>query len=444
MLKVLLLLIAAGINIGSAYAQPVIDDFAFLSRLSESDQPLQRVELPIEVLMSLTRNDLGDVQVFDSTGKLLPSWVRQKPTQKISQQEDLVFHQFSTFYKLHSKTISTRQIQNQHNQSSEFKTTETIPIHSARHDYIIELTEKQRKHGLKYIQLQWKHEPSDQMLTLRVEVGKDLDKWKTLHTSKNLSNQDSRKTEWIRIEGIPRGYNYIRLIAVKTVQSFDLQKVSAVREYTKPVATIWHSLAALQRDKQLEGFYRFTLPQGLRPHQMRLKPVQQQSFIKGDLYASNDDFNHKITIKRGWQQHSFNDSNVIQASKPLQVRTFNYKNWWFYSGQTLENPPEIEIGFAKYEMLFLNNNNGPFTLAWGNLEASPPANDLLGILGKSAQEMQGELVSITDIEIAGGASRLKSEAKIPWLKWLLWLLLFMAVLITAWMALTLYRDMNTE
>lgn len=444
MLKVLILLIAVIMSAGAAQARPEIEDFAFQSKLSASDQALQRVELPIDVLLSLTRNDLGDVRVFDASAMPMPSWVRQKAAQSSHEQVALIFHRFSTFRDLHSKTVSTRQIQNQHNQTSELQTIETIPVKSAQQDYIIELNKKQQQPGLKHIQLQWTHEPSEQMLKLRVEVGNNLDHWKIIHGSKNLTNRDSRKSEWTTIEAIPSGYKYIRLTSLKPVQSFELLKVSAIYEYKKPIDPIWHTLAVLQKDEKNKGLYRFTLPQGLRAHQMRLKPVQQQSFIKGDLYASHEDWKHKITLKRDWQQHSFNTSNEIQASKPVQIKSYNYKNWWFYSNQELDNPPQIEVAFPVYELLFLNNNNGPFKLTWGNFDAFEPANDLIGMLGKSEQETQGEQVSLTEIQTAGGASRLTPDETKPWLKWFLWLLLFMAVLVTGMMALSLYRDMNPD
>lgn len=427
---------------GISHAQSDIEEFAYQAQLSESDQALQRVELPIEVLLSLTRNDLGDVLVFDASNKPVPSWIRQKPIQYRSEQIDFKFHRFSTFREMHSKTLSTRQVQNQDNETSELQIIETIPVQSTRHDYIIELTQKQQQPGLQHIQLEWKHQPADQMLRLRVEAGKDLDHWKTLHETKNLTNRDSSKVEWTQIESIPSGYKYIRLTPLKPVESFELLRVSGIYEHKQSNDPLWHTLAVLQRDEKQEGLYRFNLPEGLRAHQIRLKPFQQQSFIKGDLYASKDEFEHKITVKRDWQQHSFNTANEIKASKPVQIKTLNYKNWWFYSRQALEHSPELEVAFPVYEILFLNNNNGPFKLVWGNYDADKPANDLIGILGDNRKKTHSDLVSLSPIQTLGGTSRIIPQKTQPWFKWLLWFLLFVAVLVTGKMALSLYRDMN--
>ena len=43
-------------------------DFAYQARLGEVDQPLQRVPLSLEILLDLTRADLGDIAVFNAQG----------------------------------------------------------------------------------------------------------------------------------------------------------------------------------------------------------------------------------------------------------------------------------------------------------------------------------------------------------------------------------------
>ena len=50
--------------------------YAFQAELTESKQALQRVELSLDILLAVTRADLGDVAVFDATGKPLPSSCR--------------------------------------------------------------------------------------------------------------------------------------------------------------------------------------------------------------------------------------------------------------------------------------------------------------------------------------------------------------------------------
>ena len=43
--------------------------FAYQAQLTSSNQSLLRLNIPLEVLLEITRQDLGDIRVFDNTGK---------------------------------------------------------------------------------------------------------------------------------------------------------------------------------------------------------------------------------------------------------------------------------------------------------------------------------------------------------------------------------------
>ncbi len=96
-------------------------------------------------------------------------------------------------------------------------------------------------------------------------------------------------------------------------------------------------------------------------------------------------------------------------------------------------------------MIFLGNDNIPYTLAWGNYESDAPANDLINLLSSDQQQqLQSQLVELGGRRIAGGESRLSAQTNLPWLKWILWLLPAGAVITTGKMALNLFRDMRAS
>ena len=95
-------------------------------------------------------------------------------------------------------------------------------------------------------------------------------------------------------------------------------------------------------------------------------------------------------------------------------------------------------------MIFLGNDDIPYTLAWGNYESDAPANDLINLLSPDQQQPQGQLVELGGRQIAGGESRLSAQTNLPWLKWILWLLLAGAVITTGNMALNLFREMRAS
>jgi hypothetical protein len=228
-----------------------------------------------------------------------------------------------------------------------------------------------------------------------------------------------------------------------SVDSFEIQKV--VGSYHQSIAEtkIWHRLEALRQPEDHQDFYAFDMPAVIKADQLRFIPATEQTLIGGELYASNEDFEHKYRVRRRLQQHNFTDGE-IKPSPVIKLPRQKYQHWWFKPDRVLDSPPHAEIAFPVYEMLFLGNDAGPFRLAWGNFEASVPNNNLTGILSDQQKQTQAELVQLRTVDIVGGEARLTPPVKLPWLKWLLWLLMFAAVAATGKMALSLLRDMKSS
>jgi hypothetical protein len=313
-----------------------------------------------------------------------------------------------------------------------------------QHEYIIELNRQQQETGFNDLELDWSHQPADQMLQLEIQVANDIDHWKTLHVAKRLSNKEGTNPEWRRIGAIPRGYKYIRLTPAKETTEFSLLQVIGVNRTTKPLPLLWHRLQVLQPDPVNPEFYPWRLPSALAPVQLRLMPQLPHQIIKGDIYASRDDLEHKRLVRSGIRQHSIPDSAGIVASPGINASGLGYSNWWFKPEQGLDTQVAVELGYRPVEILFLPNNNGPYTLFWGNIDAAAPANELIPLLGKQSQAHKTEpaLVDMGPVEMAAGPSRLHLEKPAEWGKWLLWLLLLAAIMITARMAYHLYRDLK--
>ncbi len=424
-------------------ASSLPEDFAFEAELSESKTALQRVEIPIDVLLSVTRADLGDISVFDRTGKPLPSSIHKAPPQQLEKQIELPFHLFSTFSKRSSKTVTTREQSSQKDQLSEIQTTETIAVDQIRPTYIVELSNADNDITIESVELLWTHQPDDQFLRLRVEVGNNIDDWRNIHQQKILTNANTDKREWRTIDSIPKSQKYLRLTPSISVDSFEIQIVTGSYSVSIPETKVWHRLEALRQLEDHQDFYAFDMPAAVKADQLRLIPATGQTLIGGDLYADNNDFEHKRRIRSNLQQHNISGS-AIKPSMAIDLPGQGYKHWWFKPDRVLESPPHAEVAFPVYEMLFLGNDSGPFRLAWGNFEAPALTNDLTGILSDQQKQTQAELVQLGTVDIVGGEARLAPAAELPWLKWLLWLMMFAAVAVTGKMALSLLRDMKSS
>ena len=429
-------------SVGAAQTKP--RHFAYEAELSEAKQALQRVEISLNVMLAATRADLGDVTVFDASGKPLPDWLRKATIAKSEKKFNLPIYLFNTYQQSSSKTLTTREQNLDQDQLTESTTIETLPVDEARQDYIIGIPAADKGLEIESIELIWTHEPADQLLQLKIEAGSDLDKWHTIHNSKSLTNHNSDDAQWRTISDIPKNEKYLRLTPINSVRSYEISR--AVGTYSRPemLRKIWHSLGESQKSLEQPGFFKFDMPSSVPAVELKLVPVEQQASISGDLHASQAGFEQKRLIARNIQQHNI-DASEVEPSKPIKLPDQNYTHWWFKPDQESALAPQTEIAFPVYELLFLGNDNGPYTLAWGNHESEARNNDLLSILSpEQRQNPEGELVNPGKMQIAGGEARLTPQKKLPWQKWLLWLFLVFAAFITGNMALSLYRDMNAK
>jgi len=418
-------------------------DFAYQASLSEVGQPLQRVPLPLEIILDLTRADLGDIAVFNAQGKQQVHTIMRapEPVQEISRT--LLFHEFSRFMRQHSKTVTTREQNQQAGSLSELETTETVPVQTLRKDYLVELTDDESTPNFERIELQWTHEPADQILELKVEVGNALDDLRVIKRRKSLTNRDSSDISWRSIEGIPQGYRYLRLTPLNKVTHFELQRVDGhYRESVAPAKLHHHIKTERVRDDG-NDYYTIAFPSQVNADAIRVIPTTSNSVINGQLYASWDKAETRVLIKRGFRQHNI-ESKEIRPSTSIKLSRRPYRSISFTSDVVLSQEPTIELIYPQYELLFLGDGNAPYSLAWGNHERTGPVSDLSTILQGSLQQAQQDagLARLGAITELGGQARLTPQPALPWKKWLLWTLLILAVIVTARMASKLYREMN--
>jgi len=440
-LSLLLLLLG-----GQALAAPEIRDYAFQAVISENDQKLQRLELPLEVIMSSTRSDLGDLAIFNVDGKQMPHSVTVTPDTASERVLDLPFHKFDRFLQQQTKTVTTREQNQQANSTSELETTERIAVQSVRNDYLIELVPDERFRTFERLDLQWRHEPASQILEVRIEVGNELDRLRTIRPRKSLTNSQSGDPDWRSIKGIPAHNKYLRLTPLNDVTSFELQQVSGHYQEILAAPTLTHTLTPKQVSDEAGEFYFFKYPSVVRAETMRIIPGDQHSIIVGDLYVSNSSEPEKKRLaERGFRQHNINDDEV-KPSRPFNMSRLYPTNIWFSSKTELPAPPQVKLGYPQYEVVFLGDGNGPYRLAWGNHAHENVTANLNELLEGNLRDTQqrGVLVQLGSTEEAGGATRLKPQSTLPWKKWLLWALLVLATLVTGRMAYHLYREMNAE
>ncbi len=435
---ILLLTLASAVK-----AQTSPEDYAYRARLSETDQALQRVVLPMDVIINLTHSGLSDLAVFNFDGIQLPHAITRTPKTVIEHKLKLAFHEFDRFLQQDSKTVTTREQTQQAGSLSELQTTETIAMKSLRKNYLIELSLDDKTSNFDRIELTWAHEPAGQVLEVRVEVGNELDKMRVIKSRKSLTNQESKDLNWRSITGIPRNQKYLRLTPINEVTSFELQNVIGHYREIEAAPVQTYQLDPETSEQDGVRFYTFEFPSMVRAEAMRIVPTDANRVINGDLFAIWGKNETRKPIRIGYRQHNINADDV-KPSHPIGLPRRSYQSIWFTSQAELSEPPSVELIYPQYELIFLGDDIGPYTLAWGNYEGNGEKTDLNGILKGDLKQAQqrGALVTLGTIRESGGPSRLAPQPTLPWKKWLLWTLLILAAIVTGRMALRLYREMD--
>ncbi len=424
-------------------AEPGISDFAWQAPLADDDRELQRIELPLEVLLALTRGDLRDLAVFNADGKPLPLTVTRTPPGRGEVRLPLRFHEFSRFQAQQSKTITTREQSSQDGALSEIETTQTVTVETRRPDYLVELKPEADSPHFERIELRWQHEPAEQILELRVETGNALDALRVLQARKRLANRGSDDIDWRSLAGIPRQHRYLRLTPSSGTDRFELLEVTGVYRETRPAPVLRHRLEPETVEIDGRSLYRFTLPSRVQPAGLRVLPGESHRSISGDLWGGDADFDQARRIHYGFSQHNFANDG-IKPSRPLKLLRQYFPDYWIETRQTLTGSPTVELEYPLHEVIFLGDGRGPYTLAWGN-HAFEPVDEGLGVFldgDLQAARERSALVAVGPVAEAGGPDRLSPRVALPWQKWLLWVLLIVAALVTGRMALKLYREMN--
>jgi hypothetical protein len=440
-LAVSLLLVSIALPLGAA---PTTRDYAFVAPLEPAGQPLQRVELPLEVVLALTREDLGDLAVFNALGKPLPCSILRAPETRAPATLELPFHEFSRFVGEDSKTVTTREQNLEPGSLTEREITETLAVRSRRNVYLIELAPGDRRHAFTRLELEWRHQPADQLLELRLEAGDELDRLRVIRQRKSLANRESDEADWRSIDNIPRDARYLRLVPLDGVESFELLRVTGHYVDTGPAPRLETELLPAAVEDDAGRLYHFKMPSAVPPVALRLIPADQHSVIDGDLYALWDGLRERRLLRHDFRQHNISAEGV-RPSPPIQLPRQRLTEVWFSSKTELAGTPRVALVYPQFEVIFVGDGNQPYSLAWGNRDGEARATDLAGLLSGDLRDAREHSVSVGlgPTRQAGGPARLEARLALPWLKWLLWAILIAAALVTGRMAMRLYREMNS-
>lgn len=365
-----------------------INDFDYGAELAASESEFRQFTLKPEMIKNIKRQDLGDVRIFDGNNELIPSLVRKKDGDNKLKRQSLSF-------------------------------TRVLDADSTT-AYILDRTED-HKRSLKSLSLQWKQGSAPNILLIRVEHSADKKSWKKLNDSETVIN--------FKFEGLVLKQNVIdinrqtqRYIKIKFLNKKRSPALASVHAYTtnKQISDYsWIPAGKLQPQSGIANGYRFNLNEGIKPELFKLNFPSLNTILKGSLNtikAGEGKLKYKPVIK------NFNAYIVTINNKIIKSRAINISRWqsadWLITASVskniqADNLPGVTLAYPQYELIFANNNEGPYTVVWGNSAAGKPvAGDILERIKDQqdiAEVKPGVMLNINQL------TELMESRQTPWL-----------------------------
>ncbi|HAO20369.1 MAG TPA: hypothetical protein DCQ37_07745 [Desulfobacteraceae bacterium] len=442
----LLIILCAPIYAG----QPIPDDFAYgISLTPETGSAIYAVTLPESIYRRITRADLGDMRVFNRQGEVVPYLLRRPEIS--SQSVAPVMLPFFPIYADMGKKGGEISFQLSADGRGSILSIQansgSQPSQNIR-AYIIDASAADR--AISELEAEWRNEGESFVTTVSVESGNDLTHWQTLVNAATLAKLQygEHRLDQNRIVLPAKKAKYLRISWSAGRQGVELTKLNALFSpvTAEPDRAEIAVSGAAAKDKP--HAYEFDL-KGLFPaDRINLSLPQRNSLTQAVLKS-------RATPKEEWKiRHRGLFYNLIVEDNPLNNAPVSLSpaisdRYWRLetddSGGMGSGMPLLRISWIPHHLVFLARGEAPFQLVYGSTKIKAPEasmDRLFDSIGKNQTHLVRKVLPGNETEI-GGADNLKPQAPpFPWKKFMLWAVLIVGVLILAWMAYFLYRQMN--
>jgi hypothetical protein len=439
--------------------QPGPDDFAYNLSLPEArEQGLYQFVLPESVYLHSAFADGRDIRVFNAAGEPVPQNIR--PAQPLAEPR----HKSRSvpFFPL----CSPDTITDPHDFALEVRTREDgsiirvergaqAPDQQESCMYLLDLTQVDKP--VEALEPAWRADDR-QIVDIVLESSTDLNTWRPLAAG-SLAQLEygGRSIRQNRIALPPssrRPPPYVRLHCPDRTRPLHLREVRALHgSPVPPVELQWLNLAAEEHVVTAEGReYFFTAPAALRAKSARLRLAEENSIAQVELASRPDNTSE-------WRVHSrgpvysvrIKGLHLQNPDIPLDSRPGRF--WRLrLTGENRqaadkETPaPGLALGRRPDTLVFLAKGAAPYTLAYGKADMAADAltqNDLLlQVLAASEAELRPQPIRTGEEHRRQGEAALQPvKAPLPWQRIGLWLVLGAGVVLLAFMAKKLHREL---
>jgi hypothetical protein len=426
---------------------PSLTDFAYGMKFETSGSAAAfRSALPLDVYRGVVRPDLADIAVFNSNGEVVPHVLEVPRTESTEKQPPVSFPVFPLRGNEPAALEALRVTIETGGAKVDVRVPGTTAAATGSPAAIVGyvLDGRALTSAISGIQIGWPEDAAEFAGRLRVEASDDLGYWQTLVEAAPIANLragDARLVER-RIETRPMRSKYWRLSWVGEQAPFEITSVTAEpagdrEDVGRPSLAIQGVPVAGK-----PGEFEFDIGAHLPVDRLNLALPELNSIVEVQLLS-------RATPKHAWSPVTRSGFYRLQSASAELVNgeisvAPNSGRYWLARVDMRGNglgsgKPKLHVAWPPHEVVFLARGAGPFTLAFGNASITSSAGRMPS-LPKGAHLLYAQL---GERHTLGGAARLTAAADaFPAKSAALWTVLGLAVVLLAYMAYRLARELK--
>lgn len=452
--KFYLLFAVSLVNIPVSVLAVTHDDFAYSAKLQTTPgTPFYELDIPETVYRQVSREDLGDIRVLNSSGEVIPHGLRNVPTQKLDKEKTQSVPYYPLYVKQGDKNAGMH-LNIQRNATGEVIDIKRNEGQQAAADrlsgYLLDLREW--KDPVDTIKVSWSETLAESFIhKIKISGSNDLSTWKTISTDKslvNLSYQSHQLTENIITINSGR-IKYIKILFEESKPGIELGniEVSNVKSSSQQKQN-W--IQANVEPGSKAGEYLFEREIKTVINKARIKLPENNTLVKVNV-SSRQDESMPWRYRGSAIVYRLTVSGVSIEHTDISLNSSRDNDWKLVidqqGGGIGNGVPVVELVWNPQQLVFVARGEPPYTLVWGSARVSPvninAGKIMIGVNNKNRQAMlskaQWRKATVQTVNLES----LQPESKpVNWRQGVLWGILVIAAMLLIWMAIRLMGKMS--
>jgi hypothetical protein len=419
-----------------------LKDFAFgQTATPERVAAAYRISLPLNVYQYTFHEDLADLRVFNTDGIVVPYSLSRPAAQAPIHKAPLALPLFPLHEGARIVFDGVQLTINSAGSAVNLKTQNGTTMEAAVRQYLLDA--RSLDATLSALQLGWAEGASEYTGRLSVEVSDDLATWRTLVPLAPIANlrANGQKLVANRVECAPTKAKFWRLSWLTNSPAFELTGVlgEPAASLTEPKRAAL-DVAGIPDPKDAQEY---TFDLNAHPPVSRLNVLlpDANAIVDVELFSRPSPKNPwRLISHSGFYRIKTPDAEQENALLELSPNTDRFWRARVVRGITPQSPLRLHVEWIPSEVTFLPQGKGPFQLVYGNAAATRAEADF----SRLPTTLDIAPATLGPSQALGGASRLIAKpAPLPWTRIALWSVLFLAVILLAWMAYGLSKEKTT-